>query len=120
MSLMLPFLDCLQDRFEPGAEEDVQAIEEEFGIKLPSDFVQFLLQYNCGYVNHQVAFRVLQPGPFIIDVSLAHCYGIPSVDDLLDLKDNFETFLGRVPAGFVPVAHCNDIDLVCVATSPHG
>jgi hypothetical protein len=46
MSMMMPWLECLQDGFEPIAENDVQTLEIKLGIKLPLAFREFLLLYN--------------------------------------------------------------------------
>jgi hypothetical protein len=119
MSVMLPWLDSLQNGFDPSTENDVRDLDALLGVKLPPEYVQFLQQYNCGYLKHDVAFRVRQPGPFVDNVMLAECCGISTENNLLDLKHKFERYLDRVPAGFVPVANCNDIDLVCISILPH-
>jgi len=49
------------DLFEPARVEKIQALEESIGVKLPSDFIEFLKISDGGYVNTQDGFFSFWP-----------------------------------------------------------
>jgi ankyrin repeat protein len=113
-----PILDRLQDSFDPIPPADIRALERELGVTFPQDYVEFLLNFNAAYMQHPVAFRVLEPGPFVnvgsFDCSLGIVKEFPESETGVK-----ETFEGRIPAGLVPIANSGS-DPICMELSAVG
>jgi cell wall assembly regulator SMI1 len=113
--------DRLQDCFAPIHEDDIRALEAELNATFPRDYFEFLLRYNGGYLQHPVAFRVRDPGPFVDEVSFEDPYGIIKErpwDERSseNIRFGIATFAGRIPDHWVPIARSGG-DLICVSLS---
>lgn len=121
----LPILDRLQDSFGPADEADVRELEADLGVTFPTDYVAFLTQYNCAYMQHPVEFNVRKPGRFVAGGTFDKCLGIlkesPYSETAHDIRWNVEVFEGSIPNGLVPIAH-SGMDPICIRVTPtnHG
>jgi cell wall assembly regulator SMI1 len=98
----------------PVTEAQVAKLEEEMGIRLPSEYRQFLLKHNGGYP---------EPDGFVIHGRTEDEDGM--VDRFLAIHDgehdNLSRYLkwykGRLPRNLFPVAHDPGGNLICISTS---
>jgi hypothetical protein len=89
---------------EQLTEHDIERAERELGRKIPSAYRKFLLKYNGGH-PYPSDFKMagIRKGTTQTG-SVKSFLGIGTPVDTLNLNYVMETFQGRVPAGFFPIA----------------
>jgi len=100
-----PVLDCLQDCFDPISQSELEKLQIDPGITLPTDYRDFLLAYNAGYWAHEVALRVRHPTPFIEECYLSHTSGIVADEQFghCDIRWNLECNQDYIPPNLLPI-----------------
>lgn len=96
----------------PATERQLAEVEKKIGRRLPPDYRAFLLEHNGGYPEPD-GFPIPGLGAGadgMVDRFLAVYEG--DEDNLLEYV---ETYRGRVPEGFLPVAHDPGGNLICLA-----
>jgi hypothetical protein len=93
--------------------EDIRRIESLIGMRLPVDYVTFMLKYNGGYpIPSAFPIEGFVNNPFgVIQVF----FGIDRPIESSNLDWNFETFNGRIPANLFPIACDDGGDLICLS-----
>lgn len=95
--------------------KEIDAFENEMGIKLPPKFKQFLLESNGGSAEPN-CFTIAQfaGNSSIVDFF----YGLNVSTPYGDLAKNLERYKERIPDSFIPVG-CDPADnIICVGISP--
>jgi len=109
-----PILELLQDSCDPPlTPQDIEELELALGVRLPQEYVEFLLEHNGGHFVREVVFDIPNPTTFINSAILVDFFGEP--DDRIGTYGMIEAvdrLSDRVPAGFLPIAHCNSSDLL--------
>jgi hypothetical protein len=102
------------DIFHPMDFEDVSRIEELTG-PLPEVYTKYLTKYGASRCLSSIGIRLLEPfqgGHVFFGVIFGHdkCYG---------LLDEWETYRGRMPSTFLPIAEDSG-NKVCMELSPNN
>src|SRR4051812_36959494 len=100
-----PILELLQNSCDPPlTPESLEELELALGVRLPTDYAQFLLQFNGGNFCRTVEFSLPDPNPFLDRASLDLFYGEPA--DGIEhngLVWHAEILNDRIPADFLPI-----------------
>jgi hypothetical protein len=106
-------------RFVPLNDDELAAIETEFGAKLPNDYRKFLATYGASTFNCLTSIRSASPLPKSLSddglLPFGTFYGtnrdahaFPSV------RFCAEQFAGDIPVGLLPIADGGSDDQICV------
>ena len=88
MKNLRPFI-CL----DGGAnDEQLKAVEDSHGVKLPTDYVEFLKSFNGGYPEDGLVVRSGQ------EIFIQYIYGVS--EEVLDCLDGFPN---RLSGGLLPI-----------------
>lgn len=93
--------------------EDIKQMENELSYTLPTDYVDFLLNYG-GCAFSDVTYPLIDPCPIGDRQLLSICFGILP-GDTYDLINNYHTFKERIPPNFLPIACDGMGNLVCLS-----
>jgi hypothetical protein len=89
---------------EQLTERDIERAERELGRQIPSAYREFLRKYNGGHPSpSDFKMAGIRKGTTQI-ASVKSFLGINTPVETLNLNYVMETFQGRVPAGFFPIA----------------
>lgn len=84
---------------------------QKLSFKLPDDYVTFLKEFNGGYPdNNVVEIDFYESLSFII----TSFFGIGTKECIDDILWNMEIFHERLPEGYLPIAHVEGGDVVCI------
>jgi hypothetical protein len=108
------FIASIRDTAPPAPEQALVALEQALGALLPSDYRQFLLRTNGGYVGGRLRFRGGPPQQ--LEVGIHHIGGFQESTELslLDARDCYE---GRIPAELLWVMDDSFGNAICLAVS---
>ncbi len=109
-----PILELLQDSHDPPlTPQDIEEIELALGVRLPREYVEFLLEHNGGEFYRWVEVEIPNPTTFVSSARISQFYGEPADGiDRSGLVRYSEMLNDRVPEGFLAIAHCNSSDLI--------
>ncbi|MBS7531598.1 SMI1/KNR4 family protein [Hazenella sp. IB182353] len=94
-------------------ENDLLAFEEKTGYKLPKDYIDFLQQYNGGYVEDDTCtYHNNGEQKFI----LTCMFGL-ATDEAYDLLNLFEIYKCRIPISCIPIGRDAGGNIVCLNLS---
>jgi hypothetical protein len=105
MDFANPLFERLQDSWQPVSRVDLAALEVQLGLALPEDHREFLLRYNGGAWRHGVQCKVRAPSWCVDEIIVHSIHGIvpDSRFGASDIRQDFEAFRDRIPAGGVPI-----------------
>lgn len=94
------------------SESELAAAEAEMKIAIPASYRSFLLQHNGGL-----------PSPDIVDIpglresptDIQIFFGIGARTQACDVIWNFQMYLGRIPADWIPIACDSGGNLFCIS-----
>ena len=117
--LSFPILELLQDCEDPPLTRQLlKEIEIALGVKFPTDYADFLLQFNGGTFTRPVMFFVPDSPGFPEGVSIVSFLGKQGRDGSgRDLKWCAKTLADRIPENYLAIAHCNSEDYVLLKFS---
>jgi len=94
--------------------QDIEYFQKESNLQLTSNYKDFLLTWNGGYIEPHL-FKISDEQG-ISGMNLF--YGIGDIDDnLLDVMDDLD---GRLPSGFIAIGDDPNGNQICLGTShPH-
>lgn len=94
--------------------EEIQQIEQKIGYSFPLDYVEFLINYGvCGFEDY-VDFPFLDPYPRDERGLISVFFGIMP-NDCYGLLENYQTYLGRMPFHFLPIATDPGSNIICLS-----
>ncbi len=102
----------IEDSYEPISESKLTGFESELGIKLPSDYRNFLLKHNGGR-PHPNVFDVLVEGS-ILRTGVNRFLGF-SDSESETFSNYFEVYADRIPKNLFPIATGLSVDLICLS-----
>lgn len=92
------------------SEQELANFEREYGIKLPQQYRQFLLDYNGGRPEHcDFNFKGSTNGSQLL--------GFFGIGSRIDVRKELRTYNGRLPAAWFPVASDAGGNLICICLS---
>lgn len=92
-------------------EEDILTLEQQLGIRLPDGYREFLLEHNGGRPEPNVfPIQDGKGGDSVLDWFLRIQEG-----NLYDILDTLDTFRGRIPTNFLPIAVDAFGNLLCLS-----
>jgi hypothetical protein len=100
----------------PTKMQDVESFERVLGSRLPDEYRNFLLAKNGGWPDSDLMFPI-SDAPFDEHGILNCLFGLFDENEMYDLREEFETYLGRIPANLVPIGEDPGGNLICLATS---
>lgn len=105
----------MQDTGPPLTRDQLSRLERHIGIRLPGDYLDFLLRFNGGRPT---------PSSFPIrGFDLAHSgdiqrfFGISEHHEIPDIKWFIRTLSGRIPHGLLPIAGDGSGNVICLLLS---
>jgi cell wall assembly regulator SMI1 len=102
--------------FSPIDEATIQALEQELGIQLPSDYRQFLLTHNGG--RPTPAHFPLTGDPLNSSGGIHWFYGIHRGRERhYNLRKAYDVFQDRMPANFFPIACDPGGNQICLSVA---
>jgi hypothetical protein len=110
-----PILDLLQDSCDPPlTPQALEELQTRLGKRFPQEYSEFLLQFNGGHFKRTVGYTVPNPTKFVTGGMVDSFIGMPN--DGHENSDSLvwwaATLSERIPAEFLPIAHCNFNDCV--------
>lgn len=100
----------IKSSFGPLSEAELNKHEQKWGTTLPTDYRQFLMQFNGGEVEPR-SFSSAEEKPIS---SIRSFLGING-DKHTDLFRYIKTYKGRLPARFLPIAFDSFGNLICIS-----
>ncbi len=83
--------------------KELNALEEKLDCQFPEDYRNFLLETNGGGPAESNAWIKMTAARWVM---IEYFYSIKEPDnEFYDILQQMELFEGRIPAGFVPIAH---------------
>jgi hypothetical protein len=106
-------LERMEECARPLALEDIERLETEIGVALPTIYKSFLVRFNGGIpVPDAFPIERMPKNPYgIIQVF----FGIERNVHSSDLKWNYEVFRSDAPPNLFPIACTPSGDLVCIS-----
>ena len=95
--------------------EEIKKFEDQIKIKLPNDYIKFLLKYNGGRPKQNVYDKMLEPITSKIMSVGVSCFYTISKDHSYNLLEGYQVLLNRVPKDLIAVAEASCGDQICLA-----
>lgn len=96
--------------------EKIDFFEQLIGNKLPLNYKNFLLNYNCISFDEYVVFPFAETYPKG-DVSMINVFFGFLPEDTYDLAKNYNNYRGRMPSDLIPIASDPGGNILCIAVS---
>lgn len=95
------------------SEEDIGSVERQLGLKLPTHYRDFLMQYNGGRPTPRAyPIEGLANNPFgVVQVF----FGFDLDEETSNLTWIYECFQGRISANLLPIACDDGGNLICLS-----
>lgn len=99
-------------RNHPVGSEQVRALENKFGVRLPESYRDFLLAFNGGEpIEGLFPIHGLEDNP----VDLIHAFfGVRAEEPTEDLAAILQMLEGLTPSGILPIARTAGDDYLCI------
>jgi len=109
-----PILELLQDSADPPlTSERLEELRIELGVQFPEQYAEFLLQFNGGNFHRPVMLYVPNADRWTEGIRLDFFYGAPENRSIgQHLAWYAQTYEGRIPEGYLPIADCGGLDLI--------
>ncbi len=107
----------LFDSLPQTSKDRIEEFEQRHQIKLPADYVQFLLQHNGGRPELPV-FSITNDPRLGSTGGIVHFfYGLGTDVNLIDIEDAIEDYVSRVPSDLLPIADDVGGNAICIGIS---
>lgn len=116
-------LDCLQDSWPSPSNADIDRVERELRIRLPSEYRAFLSRYNGGHFAHSVRFEIPSPARYVSGAIMHDMSGV--IDDerwhYCDLVHGARTLEGFFEFDMLPIGFpLGDTLCLCIRGENYG
>lgn len=91
------------------AIDDIRNFEKTYNVKLPEDYIAFLLKYNGGYPKESTFKISDEEGESVVN----KFYGIGNMKS--NLSSVFEILDGEIPDGFISIANDPGGNEICIS-----
>lgn len=90
--------------------DEITSFEKRYGIILPKEYEEFLLDYGSGYIRDDYYYVALENTPLTPED------GYNSVDYFYgsDIEDNIDVFLEELNGQLLPIADAGGGDFICI------
>lgn len=96
-------------------EQDIYLVEEKFGVRLPEEYRQFLLEYGGLSFNEDVCFKPIEISKWTRKDGMQafdYFYGLDN--DNIDIRKIIDVYYGRMPNNIIPIAECPGGNQLCL------
>ena len=106
----------IEDKFETTNIEKVNAFEQQINVKLPKNYVEFLLLYNGGRFKQEV-YSMIEPiyGTSGVSEGGISWFYTLAEDYHYNLFKNYQTFKKRIPKELIPIGSDSCGNQICLA-----
>ena len=97
------------------AYKSIETIERLYGVNLPLDYKEFLLEYGGCFIKDNRMYQPIEVTPVTNEDgfdSIGSFYGI--TNDAYDIKSIIETYKDILGSIVMPIADANGGDLICI------
>ncbi len=95
------------------SHDDIRWIESRMGIRLPGEYIAFLLRHNGGRpIPNAYPIEGLENNPFGV---VRTFFGIDDPIESCNLDWTYDVVRGRIPANLLPIACDDGGDLICLS-----
>lgn len=104
----------LQNSYSQISKIDIDTLCDELEIRLPSDYVDFLLHHNGGQLTQNHFSKKDSNGESIFDFHLNVFFGIGGNDTSYDLLTMYSIYCDRIPEELLPIGDDGVGNIICV------
>lgn len=98
------------------AFKSIERIERLYGVDLPLDYKEFLLEYGGCYIKDNIMYQPIEFTPVTPEDgfdSIGYFYGITN-DDASNIESIIQNYKGILENSVMPIADADGGDLICI------
>jgi len=98
-----------------GAYKSIETIERVYGVDLPLDYKEFLLEYGGCFIKDNRMYQPIEVTPVTPEDgfdSIGGFYGV--TNDAYDIESIIQTYKGILGSIVMPIADADGGDLICI------